>query len=288
MKLAITSVMLPRWDLAQTFEKLTRYGYDGVELRVRDNPQDPNEEPSFWGRHVADVSPGNLMQRASEIRTAADESGLRVIAFAPRATIADGELIDHLFEGARAIDPDQPPMIRIGAPRHDRTRAYMPQFDEARAGFARLTDRARSAGVKVLYEIHVGTVAVSCSRTAELLRDLDPAHIGAIYDVPNQIRVGIEDSKMGLELLGPYLAHCHIGNGVPVADKQDLDGPMDRQDCTWTFADLRRGVANIPQIIQDLKDVGYSGHISLEEFGSGDDDEKVSGQGTYLRHLIDG
>ncbi len=26
------------------------------------------------------------------------------------------------------------------------------------------------------------------------------------------IRVGLEDSKMGLELLGPYLAHVHIGN----------------------------------------------------------------------------
>ncbi|MDA0335991.1 MAG: sugar phosphate isomerase/epimerase, partial [bacterium] len=173
-------------------------------------------------------------------------------------------------------------------PRHDRTQPYMPQFDEARAGFARVTDRARSAGVKVLYEIHVGTVAVSCSRAAELLRDLDPQHIGAIYDVPNMIRVGIEDTKMGMELLGPYLAHCHIGNGIPVADKQVLDGSTDRQDYSWVFSDLRRGVANIPQIIQDLKDVGYDGYVSLEEFGSGDDDEKVSGQGAYLRHLIDG
>lgn len=37
MKLSITSVMIPRWDLDQTFDKLTEYGYDAVELRVRDN-----------------------------------------------------------------------------------------------------------------------------------------------------------------------------------------------------------------------------------------------------------
>lgn len=288
MKLAITSVMLPRWNLDETFDKLAEYGYEGIELRVRDNPDDTTAEPSFWGRHVADVSPANVLARADEIRGASERSGVRVIAFAPRATIDDDELLDQLFEGAKAVDPDQPPMIRVGAPRHDRTQPYMPQFDAARQGYERVTEKARAAGVKVLYEIHVGTVAVSCSRTAELLRDLDPDHIGAIFDIPNQIRVGIEDTRMGVELLGPYLAHCHIGNGIPVPDKETLDGPDDRQDFSWTFTDLRRGVANIPQIVQDLKDVGYEGHISLEEFGPGDDDEKVSGQGAYLRRLIAG
>lgn len=288
MKLAITSVMLPRWDLAQTFDKLSEYGYEGVELRVRDNPDDPAVEPSFWGRHLADVSPANILDRAAEIRAAVERTGLPVIAFAPRASIGEDALIDHLFEAARTIDADNPPMIRIGAPRHDRTQPYMPQFEAAKKGYSEVADRARAAGVKVLYEIHVGTVAVSCARTAELLRSLDPDHIGAIFDVPNQIRVGIEDTRMGLELLGPHLAHCHIGNGVPVPDKQDLDGPMDRQDFSWVFTDLRRGVANIPQIIQDLKDLDYKGYVALEEFGPGDDDEKVSGQGAYLRHLIDG
>ena len=74
------------------------------------------------------------------------------------------------------------------------------------------------------------------------------------------------DTRMGMELLGPYLAHCHIGNGVPVPDKADLSGPDDRQDYTWTFSELRKGVANIPEIIEDLKSVGYSGYISLEDF----------------------
>ena len=66
MKLAITSVMLPRWDLTQTFDKLAAYGYEGVELRVRDNPEATDVEPSFWGRHRADVSPANILARADE------------------------------------------------------------------------------------------------------------------------------------------------------------------------------------------------------------------------------
>jgi sugar phosphate isomerase/epimerase len=278
--------MLPRWDIDQTFDKLAEYGFRGLELRVRDNPEEPNVDPSFWGRHVADVSPANLLDKVDAIRSASERTGVKVIAFAPRAIVGDDDLIDGLFEGARAIDPENPPMVRIGAPRHDRSLPYHPQFDDARAGFSRLVERARKAGVKVLYEIHVGTVAVSCSRTIELLRDLDPDHIGAIYDVPNMIRVAIEDTKMGMEILGPYLAHCHIGNGVPVPDKTETSGSDDRMDFSWTFADLREGVANIPQIIQDLKDVNYTGYISLEEFGPGDDDEKVRDQGAYLQRLI--
>ena len=35
MKLSCTSVMLPRWNLDQTFDKLAEYGYDGLELRCR-------------------------------------------------------------------------------------------------------------------------------------------------------------------------------------------------------------------------------------------------------------
>ena len=54
----------------------------------------------------------------------------------------------------------------------------------------------------------------------------------------------------------------------------------------WNFSDLREGMANIPQIIQDLKDVNYDGYLSLEEFGPGDDETKISEQGAYLRKLI--
>jgi len=287
MKLSVTSVMLPRWNLSDTFEKLAEHGYEGIELRVRDNPDEPHADSSYWGHHLSDVSPKNILDRAEEIRSLVRNTGVKVIALAPKATINDRELVDRLFAGARAIDPNDPPMVRIGAPGHDRTRPYLPQFDEARAGFASVVDTASEAGIKVLYELHVGSVAVSCSRAAELLRGMNPDHIGAIYDIPNMIRGSIEDSKMGMELLGSYLAHCHAGNGIPVADKNELTGGTDRIAFTWSFTELRRGVADVPQIIRDLQAVGYDGFVSLEEFGRGDDEEKIRAQGAYLRHLID-
>ena len=283
MKLSLTSVMLPRWDLETTFAKLATHGYEGIELRCRYNPEDPEAEPSNWGRHLTDVSPDNIAAKAAQIRDLSQQTGVRVCALAPNFTCDQTEIIDKIFKGALAIDPDNPPLIRIGAQRHDRSRPYLPQFLDARMGFAHLVERARDCGVKIIYEIHVGTIAVSASRAIELLNNFDPNHIGAIFDVPNMIRVGLEDSKMGLELLGPYLAHVHIGNATPVQTQRDATGSMHWQ---WDFCDLRAGMADIPQIIQDLKDVGYQGYISLEEFGPGDDEEKISSEGAYLKELI--
>ena len=116
MELSCTSVMLPRWELDETFDKLHEYGYDAVELRCRYNPDDPNVEPSFWGRHLSDVSPDNILDKAEQIRAAAKRTGIRVAALAPNARYDDTEHILKLFKGALAIDPDRPPLIRIDAP----------------------------------------------------------------------------------------------------------------------------------------------------------------------------
>jgi len=74
----------------------------------------------------------------------------------------------------------------------------------------------------------------------------------------------------------------HIGNGVLQAGERDENG---QQTWQWAFCALQEGVANIPQIVEDLRDVGYAGYVSLEEFGPGDDDEKTKGQGAYLKTL---
>ena len=282
MKLACTSVMLPRWNLDETFDKLAAYGYSGIELRCRYNPDDPNATPSFWGRHLSDISPDNIIDKAPEIRAAAARSAINVIAIAPKCLLGEDEHIEKIFKGAIAIDPNDPPMIRLGALAHDRTQAYMPQFLAARSGLARWSEIARQYGIKLLYEIHVGTVAVTCSRAAELLRDLDPQCIGAIYDIPNMLRVGLEDTRMGMEILGPYLAHCHIGNGIPRTDGR---GPTGNMQWKWDFTGLREGIANIPQIVEDFKAINYQGYLSLEDFGPGEDDIKVRDQGTYLKSL---
>ena len=282
MKLSCTSVMLPDWTLDETFDRLASHGFQGVELRCRYNP-DQTSAPSFWGRHLSDVSPDNIQQLAPAIRAAAHRSGLPVVALAPKAFVEDLPEVRKVFAGAVAIDAEQPPMVRLDAAAHDRTRAYLPQFDAARSHYERALKLAHEFGVKVLYEIHAGRVAVTCSRTAALLDGFDPTLIGAIYDVPNMSRVGLEDTRLGMEVLGPYLAHCHIGNSLPVRHETDALGAAHWK---WNFASLQDGVADIAQIVADFQEVGYQGYLSLEDFSIGDADDKLAAQVSYLKHFL--
>ncbi|MEK7476155.1 MAG: sugar phosphate isomerase/epimerase [Candidatus Coatesbacteria bacterium] len=279
MRLCVTSVMLPRWTLDETFDRLREAGFDGLELRVRPDAGKPGEAPSFWGRHVADVSPANVLEKAPAIRAAAARTGITVVALAPWVTAADAEATDILFRGAVAIDPKNPPMIRVGVAGYDRAKPYLPQFDAARDAFAGAVKRAKPFGVKCIYEIHAGTLAMSATRASALLAGLDPRHAGAIYDIPNMSRVGLEDTRQGMEALGPYLAHCHIGGSRPVVK------PGERDEWSWEFCDLRRGIANIPAILDDFRHVGYGGWLSLEDFSPGDDGVKIREQGAWLKSL---
>ncbi len=277
--LCVTSVMLPRWGLDETFDHLASCGFAGIELRVRANPDNPAEEPSFWGRHVADVSPVNVMANAPRILAAARRTGVAVVALSPRVAPTDGPGLEALCRAAVAMAPGAPPMIRVDPARYDRDRPYRPQFDAIRSAFAAATAVAKPFGIKILYEIHTGTVAMSATRAATLLDGLDPSRIGAIYDIPNMARVGLEDPRQGMEALGPYLAHCHIGGSRPVL----AAGEPARW--SWEFCSLMEGIADIPAILADLRHVGYAGWLSLEDFAPGDDLEKVRVQGAWLRSL---
>ena len=282
IELACTSVTLPDWELDETFERVAGHGIAALELRVRDNPPG-TPAPSFWGRHVADVSPANFLQKVPAIRAAAARTGVRVCALAPRLWVDDQEVVDAVLAGAHAIDPEAPPMVRLNPPGYDRGRPYGEQFAAVRAGIERLLPQARAHGVKLLYEIHVGTVAMSAARAHALLDGLDSAHVGAIFDLPNMSRVALEDTRQGMELLGPYLTYCHIGGSRPVAAKPDAHA---QRQWSWEFCSLEEGIADIPQVIADLRAVDYAGYLSIEDFSARDADTRLREGGAYLRRLL--
>ena len=282
IELACTSVMLPDWELEETFERVAGHGLAAVELRVRDNPPG-NPAPSYWGRHLADVSPANLQHKIPAIRAAAARTGVRVCALAPRLWVDNQEVVDAVLDGANAIDPEVPPMVRLSPPGYDRTRPYAEQFAAVREGIEVLLPQARARGVKLLYEIHVGTVAMSAARAHALLDGLDSAHVGAIFDLPNMSRVALEDTRQGMELLGPHLAYCHIGGSRAVAGDSDAHG---QRQWSWEFCPLAEGIANIPQVIADLRAVGYSGYLSIEDFSALDADTRLGQGSAYLRRLL--
>ena len=199
--------MLPDWELEETFERVAGHGISALELRVRRQPAgQPGAQ--LLGPSRRRREPGQLpAESAGHPRRGGAHRRARVRP-APRLWVDGQQVVDAVLDGAHAIDPEAPPMVRLTPPGYDRTRPYGAQFAAVRAGIERLLPQARARGVKLLYEIHVGTVAMSAARAHALLDGLDSAHVGAIFDIPNMSRVALEDTRQGMELLGPYLSYC--------------------------------------------------------------------------------
>ena len=279
MKYSVTSVILPDLDVIETCRLLQKLGYDGVEWRVRYTPAHSRERGySFWGEHKTDLSPANLVQRAQEVARITADHGLAIPAIASNLRANEYQEIERLAEGVAQLGRIP---IRLGAPRgYDRTVSYAELYEEAVEAYGKAIELLKPYGLGVLVEIHGGTILVSASLAYRLVSHFSPQEIGVIYDVNNMCKDGFETFRIGMELLGPYLQHCHAGGWRPVEQGRRPDGTL---DWGWKGCDLAESILDIPQFLADLGAVGYTGFISIEDFRHIDHEEKLRRQIAYLR-----
>jgi sugar phosphate isomerase/epimerase len=281
IKYGVTSVILPDLDLAETCQLLQRLGYDGLELRVRyTSPEAMARDYSFWGKHKTDLSPANLEQRAGEVASVVADHGLQLVAIASNLRADEYEEVRRLADGVARIGKIP---IRLGAPRgYNRQCSYRELYGEAIEAYARAVEILKPNGLRALIEIHGGTIIVSASLAYRIASSFSPDEMGAIYDVNNMAKDGFETYRIGMELLGPYLQHCHAGGWRPVANGRRADGAV---EWAWEGCDLADSILDIPLFVSDLKAVGYRGFISIEDFRPMDHGEKLRRQIEFLRAL---
>jgi sugar phosphate isomerase/epimerase len=77
------------------------------------------------------------------------------------------------------------------------------------------------------------------------------------------VHEGYENFRLGLELLGPYLAHVHVKNAAWAPTGEEKDGIL-LWESNWSPID--EGIVNWKQLLGDLKAVGYDGYLGIEDF----------------------
>jgi sugar phosphate isomerase/epimerase len=124
---------------------------------------------------------------------------------------------------------------------------------------------ARIYGVRAVVETHPRTIVPSASAVASFLEPFDPQWTGALWDPGNMVKEGFEDYRLGLEVLGPYLAHVQLKNAVWRPAGQRADGSQ-----TWSFewAPMSAGLVDMPAVFEALRAVGYDGWVSCEDFST--------------------
>jgi len=283
MKFSIFTVMLPDWSPGTALSKLSQYGYDGVEWRVTNTRAEVKNDPlSYWGRNLCTLELDTILDQAHKIREMTDKARLKTAALAGYHRVDDIESTKKMLEAARITGA---PLIRVGTPRYDGKTHYDELTKAARKGYEKTVKLAEKAGVKVCLETHMGIITPSASSARRLLDGLNPDAVGVIYDPGNMVTEGYEETKMGLEILGPYLAHVHCKNGSWTKKPDAKPG-----EHPWTPAiatPLDDGIIDWKKVLADLRAIGYSGYISFEDFSdTRNTEQKVQFNIDYIKSLM--
>lgn len=88
---------------------------------------------------------------------------------------------------------------------------------------------------------------------------------------------------MGLELLGEYLDYVHCKNAAWISRRVN-----DRTEWHWDWVPVREGIVNWKQVIGILKNIGFDGYISNEDFCSLPISQKLEEDIAYIKSLVEG
>ena len=272
MKYGVFSVTTPEYNLKETVTVLKELGYDGVEWRVSNpvpekKPTDYTYERRYWSYNMSTLDINRIEEDALEAKNLCDRAGIEIYSLTTYLKPADIQTVERVLKPAAEI---QCKNIRIFPPNYDETENYRQLFERTIAELKRVEALAAQYGVRVNLEIHMGNIIPSASAAYRLVSNFDPRYIGVIHDAGNMVFEGFENYRMGLELLGPYLAYVHVKNAVWIPDKTGIDGTESGAWARWkpVWAPYQKGFANLTKLLSVLKDRGYRGYISVEDFSN--------------------
>ncbi|OXM83298.1 sugar phosphate isomerase/epimerase family protein [Paenibacillus rigui] len=261
MKLSVFTVVTPDLTPEELAAAAKEAGIDGIEWRFKEVPAElKDEKPSFWRNNLCSIDPASSDAELEKFIQAAQANGLKAISVTPYLQAGDLAGTERVLQVARKLGAG---MIRVGVPAYDGTKNFNELFELEVQYLEGVEKLAKQYGVKCLVETHHNTIAASASAAYRLVSKFDPNHIGVLFDPGNMVHEGYENFRMGMELLGPYLAHVHIKNTGWKKTETREDGSQ-----AWTsyWEPNLEGVVNWKQVLKDLKAVGYDGYLGVEDF----------------------
>lgn len=254
MNLGVFTVMLPDLTPEEAATELRASGYDGVEWRVTTTPAAwRGEALSFWRNNRCTLEP--TPEDAARGARLARDAGLELVGLTTYLQVGDLDAAENAFHIARLAGA---PQIRVGSGSLEG--GYHAAFERATAYLREVERLSKHYGVKALVETHHKTITPSASLAHRLVSPFSPEHIGVLYDPGNLVFEGFEEYRLGLELLGPYLAHVHLKNARLARGDNSVWQPV--------WSPLEDGAVDFPKLFDALQEVGYSGWLVVEDFSA--------------------
>ena len=254
MKLAICNEIFKGWPLEETFDYISKVGYQGVELA-----------PFTLARSVYDISP----EERDRIRRLAEGCSLEVVGLhwlfaSPPGLHVTGrdeetraKTIDYLQELIRFCDDVTPPFtseggrLVIGSPKQRNVEEGVP-YEEARRRFCHMlgssAELARERGITLCVEPlsrDQTNFITTMSEAIEIVEEIAHPNVKAMFDVHNLRDAGVPLADLLRGNLA-HIAHFH-------ANEIDGNAPG-------------TGETDFRLLFKVLEEGGYNGFISVEVF----------------------
>ena len=284
MKLAVYSLVTPELNPEQFAAAVRQAGIGAVEWLYGEMPESlRKQKPSFLGNNATAISPSWNEPDLKRFEEAAKAHTLDVAGINPDKYLRKNslEITERALLAAKKLKAG---FVRLAVPEYDRTENYHVLFDRAMEYLKEAVDLCKYYDVRGVLEIHHKTIIPSASAAYRLCEHFDPQWLGVTHDAGNMVMEGFENYRMGMELLGPYLAHVHVKNAIwkSVGTRDDGSTIWEGE---WTA--IRHGIVPWKQVIADLKAVGYGGYLSLEDFsGTYRTPELLSDFVSYMNDLL--
>ncbi|MEO6053375.1 MAG: sugar phosphate isomerase/epimerase family protein [Chthoniobacterales bacterium] len=283
MKYSIFSLTLPQYTPAEAAKVIKEAGYDGVEWRCLQQPDELPVVPNLWGSNRTTLDTRYWKKLVPEYRAIMNDNGLEFSNLATYCQASNTDDVKACIEIAKEIGS---PRLRICGSWYRGAANYNELYKEARAQFTKVSELCKDAGVQGLLELHPGSITPSASLALRLLDGLDPKHIAVMYDPGNMAMEGYENWQLGCQLLGPYLAYCHIQNTRHRAIGGTPSGAVHwvREDC-----ELHTGLVDWISVFKAFNAVGYDGWVSNEthQIPQGSSPDQIRDDLLHLKRCVE-
>ena len=240
MKFSFTNLGCPNWTLEETAAKAAEYGYDGVELRSR------NDNPYLF--------PNPTLSHRKQVKEIFDNKGIHICCISAYSQFATSDdktleenkqiLIDDIIT---ARDLNAPIVRSFLGESKDLTNAQVIEYAAPYLNYC--ADFADSFGIKVAFETHDAWCSGELMKLA--FSKITSKGASVLWDVANNHAVG-ETVKGFFDAIGVRCGHVHM---------KDLFMEADGKSKLCLTGD---GDVEIKECLELLRSMNYQGYISFE------------------------
>ncbi len=243
MRLIIFTKMLKEKSIPDLIDLAHRHGYDGYDLAVRPG-------------HA--VNPDNAETALPQAAAQMAAAGLRIDMITANFDLLTA---DHPFALPllAAMDAADVRLLKLGYFKFDPiTMDYWEQVERVRRALADWEKLGAAYSVKICYHTHSHyCMGLNAAALMHLLRDFDPAYLGAYID-PGHLAVDGEPFEFGLAMARDYLSIVSLKDvRIERVEKQGHGAALAR----WVAAGA--GIVDWTAVFAELRRIRYTGPLSI-------------------------